>query len=140
MPVVASADQMHPPPQFFCLSHLLADRAGQYPDAPAILSPGRTPLTYGRLWQHVNDVVQTLHAMELNRHDRIALALPTGPEMAVAVVAVATGATCAPLHPAYGPYEYHTCLAALRPKVLIVQACEDSAARVVARARGISIL
>ena len=140
MPVVASAAQMHPPPQLFCLAHLLADQAGQYPDAPAILAPGRTPLTYGRLWQHVNDVVQTLHAMGVNRHDRIALALPNGPEMAVAVVAVAAGATCAPLHPAYGPYEYHASLAALNPKVLIVQAGTDSSARAIARTRGISIL
>jgi amino acid adenylation domain-containing protein len=140
MPVVASAAQIHPPPQLFCLAHLLADQAGQYPDAPAILVPGRMPLTYGRLWQHVNDVVQTLHAMGLNRHDRIALVLPNGPEMAVAVVAVVAGAACAPLHPAYGPNEYHAYLAALRPKALIVQADTDSAARAVARARGISIL
>ena len=140
MPVVASAAQRQYPPQLFCLAQLLAERAGQCPDAPAILAPGRTPLTYGRLWQHVKDVVQTLHAMELTHHDRIALALPNGPEMAVAAVAVAAGATCAPLHPAYGPYEYHAYLAALRPKVLIVQAGTDSAARVAARASGISII
>jgi amino acid adenylation domain-containing protein len=140
MPVVASAAPMPPPPQLFCLAALLADRAEQYPDAPAILAPGRTPLTYCGLWQHVNNVVQTLHAMELNRHDRIALALPNGPEMAVAVVAVAAGATCVPLHPAYGPDEYHAYLAALHPKVLIVQAGTDSAACVVARARGIHVL
>ena len=92
----ASAAQMYPPPQLLWLAHLLADRAGQCPDASAIPAPGRTPLTYGRLWQQVNDVVQTLQAMELNRYVRIAMALPNGPEMAVAVVAVAAGTTHAP--------------------------------------------
>src|ERR687884_661893 len=121
MLVVASTAQMQPLTQFSCLAHLLADQSRHHPDAPAILAPGRTPLTYGRLWQHVNDIVQTLHTIGLNRHDRVALVLPNGPEMAVAVLAVAAGATCAPLNPAYGPYEYHTYLAALHPKALIVQ-------------------
>jgi amino acid adenylation domain-containing protein len=139
MPVVASAAQMHSSPHLFCLAHLLADQARHHPDAPAILAPGRRPLTYGRLWQHVNNVVRTLDAIGLNRHDRIALVLPNGPEMAVAVLAVAAGATCAPLNPAYGPYEYHAYLAALHPKALIIQAGRDSAAHAVARALGVNI-
>ena len=68
-------------------------------------APGRAPLTYGRLYRHIDDVVQTLHAMGVGRHDRVALVLPNGPEMAVAFLAVA-GATCAPLNPAYSADEF----------------------------------
>ena len=65
------------------------------------LAPGRSPLTYSHLYRHINDVVQTLHVMGLGRDDRVALVLPNGPEMAVAFLAVAASATCAPLNPAY---------------------------------------
>ena len=30
--------------------------ARQSPDAPAILAPGRAPLTYQRLWTHIGEV------------------------------------------------------------------------------------
>ena len=56
------------------------------PDAPAILASGRAPLTYGRLWRHVDEVVQTLRAMGISRQDRVALMLPNGAEMAVAIL------------------------------------------------------
>jgi len=131
----ASAAQMYPPPQLLWLAHLLADRAGQCPDASVILAPGRMPLTYSRLWQHVNDIVQTLHAMELNRYDRIALVLPNGPEMAVAVVAMAAGATRTPLHPTSSVNACDSYLAHLGVKALLVQAGTDLLVRSVVQAR-----
>src|SRR5712691_2607944 len=109
-------------PRHVCIPKLLADHAARIPEALAILAPGRAPLTYGRLYQHVGDVVQTLYAMGLSRHDRIALVLPNGPEMAVAFLAVAASATCIPLNPAYRVNELEAYLTALRAKALIVQA------------------
>ena len=67
-------------------------------------------------------MVQTLHAMGLGRNDRVALVLPNGPEMAVAFLAVAASATCAPLNPAYSADEFDFYLADLHAKALIVQA------------------
>ena len=58
--------------------HLLVEQAERTPDAPAILAPGRAPLTYGRLWQHIDDVVQALRAMGIGRQDRVVLMLPNG--------------------------------------------------------------
>jgi acyl-CoA synthetase (AMP-forming)/AMP-acid ligase II len=78
------------------IPHLLVEHVTRTPAALAMLAPGRAPLTYGRLWEHVRHVVQTLHTMGLARHDRVALALPHGPEMATAVLGVAAGATCVP--------------------------------------------
>ena len=40
---------------FSCLPHLLEYQAKRIPDAPAILAPGRAPLTYGRLYQHIDN-------------------------------------------------------------------------------------
>ena len=89
--------------QFLAIPTLLQDCAKYIPDALAMLAPERAPLTYSRLYRHIGEVVQTLNAIGLGRHDRIALVLPNGPEMAVASLAVAAGATCAPLNPDCSP-------------------------------------
>jgi acyl-CoA synthetase (AMP-forming)/AMP-acid ligase II len=127
-------------PHPLCISRLLAERAERAPDAPALLAPERVPLTYGRLYQHVDDVVQRLHAMGMGRGTRVAVVLPNGPEMAVATLAVAASAICAPLNPAYERREFEGYLAELRAQALIVQADVDSPARAVAQARHIDII
>src|SRR5262245_29350237 len=123
-----------------CIRHMLEAQAQRIPEAPAILAPGRMPLTYSRLWMHINAVVQTLHSKGLGRNDRIALVLPNGPEMAVSLLAVTAGATCVPLNPAYSAYEFDALLADLRVKALIIQENMDSLARAMAQAHGISII
>ena len=62
-------------PQRLCLHDLLVEQAERTPDAPAILASGRTPLTYGRLWRHIDEVVQALRTMGISRQDRVALVL-----------------------------------------------------------------
>src|SRR5215471_8942635 len=136
LPVSASPNPGHP----LCISQLLAERAECTPDALALLAPGRVPLTYGRLCQHVDHVVQTLRAMGVGRSDRVALVQPNGPEMAVASLAVAAGATCIPLNPAYSAREFGAYLANRNVKALIVQVDMDSPVQAVARAQGISII
>ena len=79
-----------PTPPSLCVSLICwSSRPSALPTHWLLLAPGRAPLTYGRLRQHIDDVVQTLHAMGVGRHDRVALVLPNGPEMAVAFLAVA---------------------------------------------------
>lgn len=124
----------------WCLPHLLQKQAQRTPDAVVFVSPGRAPLTYGRLWQHTVETVQTLSVLGVSPHDRIALVLPNGPEMAVAFLAVATSMTCVPLNPAYSAPEYDRYLADVGVKVLIVQAGMDSPARDVAPAHGLPII
>jgi hypothetical protein len=67
---------------FSSLVHLLEYHAERSADAPAILAPGRAPLSYGRLYRHIDHMGRTLRAMRIGRHDRIAVVLPNGPEMA----------------------------------------------------------
>ena len=122
------------------VSHLLAERAAHSPEALALLAPGSLALTYGRLFQRTQDVAAQLHRMGVGRHDRVALALPNGPELAVALLTVAATATCAPLNPAYGRREFETYLAALHAQALLVPAGIDSPARAAARTLDIDII
>src|SRR3954452_22304051 len=88
-----------PSAPFLCLPHLLEYQAKRIPDAPAILSPGRAPLTYRRLHQHIDTIGRMLRAMGVDRHDRVAVVLPNGPDMPVAILAVAASAACIPINP-----------------------------------------
>jgi acyl-CoA synthetase (AMP-forming)/AMP-acid ligase II/acyl carrier protein len=78
--------------------------------------------------------------MGIGSHDRVAIALPDGLKMAVAFLAVASIATCAPLNPAYRSQEFDFYLSDLNAKALIVQSGVADAARIVAKERGITII
>jgi acyl-CoA synthetase (AMP-forming)/AMP-acid ligase II/acetyltransferase-like isoleucine patch superfamily enzyme/acyl carrier protein len=119
---------------------LLKERAEKAVDAIAIAAPGRIPLTYGRLLEHVEATAEALRGFGLGRKDRIAMVLPNGPEMAAAFVAVAAASTCAPLNPSYRVDEFDFYLSDLNAKGLIVWAGMGSPARRVARKRNIPIV
>ena len=119
------------------LSDLLA--AGQ-DSSPAITAPGRPPLTYGALRALSERTVAALNAMGIGRHDRVAIVLPNGPEMAAAFVALGAGATTAPLNPAYKAEELDFYLSDLNSRALVVQAGVDGPARAAAAARKIPVI
>jgi len=125
---------------FSCLSELLRHHAHETQDAPAILAPGRPPLTYARLHRHVEDIGRALRAAGIGPDDRVVVMLPNGPEVAVAILSVAVFATCASVNPGYAADELDRYFADLRPRAVIAQAGLDSAARQVARAHGIPFL
>jgi acyl-CoA synthetase (AMP-forming)/AMP-acid ligase II/acyl carrier protein len=118
----------------------LEHQARRIPDRPAILAPGRAPLTYRHLYQHIDTMGRTLRALGIGRHDRIAVVLPNGPETAVAILTVAASAACAPMNPAYGIDEFERYFAALRPRALITQAGIVSSARRAAVSRGMPVI
>ena len=98
------------------------------PDALAILAPGRAPLAFGALVRQIDAAIQSLAAAGFGRGDRVALALPNGPEMAVALLAVTGCATCVPLNPALDEASYVVALRTLRVDALIVPEGEDTPA------------
>jgi acyl-CoA synthetase (AMP-forming)/AMP-acid ligase II/acyl carrier protein len=110
------------------------------PDAPVISAPDRRALTYRELDEHASRIVRQLNQLGVGRGDSVALVLPNGPEMAVAFLATAAGATCAPLNPAYRAHEFEFYLSDLAAKVLIVGAGLDTPARSVAAAQGIPVI
>ena len=106
----------------------------------ALLALARKPLTYSRLLTHSHRVVADFNHAGISRGDRVAVVLPNGPEMAACLLAVVTGASCAPLNPLYRRSEFEYYLSALEAQALIVQEGADSPAIEVARARGIRVI
>jgi acyl-CoA synthetase (AMP-forming)/AMP-acid ligase II len=106
----------------------------------AIRAPGAGPLGYGGLRQLIQTTVARLNSFGIGDGDRVAIVLPNGPEMATAFLAVASGATAAPLNPAYRTEEFQFYMSDLAAKALIVEAGSTSPALAVARDLGITIL
>jgi acyl-CoA synthetase (AMP-forming)/AMP-acid ligase II len=84
--------------------------------------------------------VAALAARGIGRNDRVAIVLPNGPEMATAFVAVAAGATTAPLNPAYRREEFDFYLRDLGAAALIVEQGSDSPALDAAQALDVEVL
>jgi acyl-CoA synthetase (AMP-forming)/AMP-acid ligase II len=108
-------------------------------DAPAIAALGRPPLTYGALRRHVERTVASLDRLGIGRGDVVAMVLPNGPELAAAFVAVACGATTAPLNPAYREEEFEHYLRDLGARLLLVEQGSRSPARSAAERLGIVV-
>jgi acyl-CoA synthetase (AMP-forming)/AMP-acid ligase II len=108
--------------------------------APAIGAPGRTPLTHAGLRALAAKTVADLNRRGIGLGDRVAIVLPNGPEMATAFIAIACGATTAPLNPAYRAEEFEFYLSDLNAKALVILQGMESPARAVAAARRIPVL
>ena len=109
-------------------------------EAPALLAPGRTSLTYGRLWKQIENIVGWLNRMGIGRNDLVALMVPNGPEMAVAILGIASGAAVTPINTAFGSEELERIFSDLRIRALVMQAGLDSPAGDLARARSIQVV
>ena len=107
---------------------LIRGQSHRTPDALAILAPGRTPLTFRALARQIDVAIEALAAAGFGRGNRVALALPDGPEMAVALLAVTGGATCVPLNPGLDEASYRIAVQTLRIDALIVPGGEDTPA------------
>ncbi|WP_143288375.1 AMP-binding protein, partial [Calothrix rhizosoleniae] len=123
-----------------CITQLLELQATINPDNIAITAPGRTGLTYYHLFNQIKEVVIQLNAIGVGRNDRVAVSLANGSEMAVAFLAVACAATCAPLNPAYRAQEFEFYLRDINAKALIIQPGVSEIGREVAQGLGIPIL
>jgi acyl-CoA synthetase (AMP-forming)/AMP-acid ligase II len=109
------------------------------PTAAAISAPGRPDLSYAALRDQVVATISSLNALGVGRDDAVAIVLPNGPEMAVAFLAIAAGATTAPLNPGYTADEFEFYLQDLAARLLVVEAGSTSVAVPVARKLGIPV-
>src|SRR5882757_6043866 len=91
MPNERSVDSK-PSVPFACLPRLLEHQAQRIPDAPAILSPRRTPLTYRRLCQHIDGMERTLRNLGRGHRERAAVVQPKAQKKAVKTLTVAPAA------------------------------------------------
>ena len=90
-------------------------------DAVAIAAPDATALTYDGLRALIVETIASLNEIGIGRNDRVAIVLPNGPEMATAFIAISSGATSAPLNPAYRTDEFEFYMSDLGAKALVVE-------------------
>jgi acyl-CoA synthetase (AMP-forming)/AMP-acid ligase II len=98
------------------------------------------PLTHGGLRTLCARTTASLNGMGIGRNDRVAIVLPNGPEMAAAFVAIAAGATTAPLNPAYRADEFEFYLSDLNARALVVEQGYNGPALGVAQKLGVPVV
>ena len=108
-------------------------------DAVALCAPQRPALHYAALRALIADTIAGLNRLGIGRNDRVAIVLPNGPEMAAAFIAVAAGATTAPLNPAYRAEEFRFYLEDLNARALLIETGSTSPARDVASELGVPV-
>jgi len=108
--------------------------------APAIGAPGAPDLDYRQLRALIIRTVATLNGFGIGRNDRVAIVLKNSLEAGSAFLAVACGATAAPLNPGYRSDEFAFNLPDLGARALIVEAGSDSPAIEIAEKSGIAVI
>src|ERR1700744_5545568 len=109
-------------------------------DAFAIAAHGAPPLSYGALRALIDRAQRSLNDLGISRADRVAIVLPTRPEMATAFLCVASTAASAPLNPAYKQDEFEFYLEDLKAKALIVEAGSETPALRAAEKLGVAVI
>lgn len=127
-------------PEPHVIPALLRARADATPDAPALLAPGKQPLSYRQLDEQTGAVAAQLRSVGIGKDDRVALVHPNGPEAAAAFLAISSAAVCAPLNPTYRQSEYDYYLSDLRAKAVVVETGTDSPLRQLAKRRDLRVL
>ena len=108
--------------------------------AVALAAPGRDPLTYRELGEWLPDTRRALSQAGVRPGEVTAVALPNGPELITAFLAISGMGACAPLDPSLTEDEYRFYLARLGARTLIVQDGTAAAAASAAGALGMRVL
>ncbi len=103
-----------------------------------ILPESGLSLTYGELRERVRALAAALRQAGIGRGDRVALALPNGPDALIGFLAASAAGTAAPLNPGYKFEEFSFYLDDTRAKLLL--AADDSEATRAAIQAGIPVL
>ena len=109
-------------------------------DRPAIVSTVFGLLTYADLERVVCEIRKALRAAGFGRSARIAVAVPSGPYAALAILSVSCSAIAIPLNPRQTFDEIETSFANLRPDCLLIWQNSECAVRSIAERDGIPTL
>lgn len=135
-----SLEVVQTPPQLTTIGEAIRFRAERAPGEPAIVSSRFAPLSYRELQNVIRDARHALRAAGFTRGARIAVAMPNGPQAALAIVAVSCSAVSIPLNPRQTLREIETGFASLPPDAVLLVKGSDSVVRRVADRLGIRIL
>lgn len=108
--------------------------------ATALVAADGALLQYDALLARVDSLARRLRSAGVGRGDRVAIVLPNGTAMAIAVLAAACAGTACPLNPAYRSSELDFYFGDLQARALVtLDGCEGPATGL-ARARGMAIV
>ena len=121
---------------------LIALLAHPEPASPALIVPDTDQsLTYGQLATRVEALARRLASLGVRRGDRVALALPNGPDIVLLLLAItALGAAAAPLNPAYTETEFGFYLDDIVPRLMLIPSSGVAAASAAADAAGTTLV
>jgi acyl-CoA synthetase (AMP-forming)/AMP-acid ligase II len=119
---------------------VLAGYAVSQPDNAAILSPGKTPLSFAALFAQQEYVREALEGWGIGRGDPVAVLLPKGPEMAVAIAVLPVSATAVPLDLNLSSEDYESMFRRCSAKALILPRGLQHNARVAADRSGLFLI
>jgi len=119
------------------VAELIQMHAAASPQAPAIVLPNRAVLSYGALQRQIDDIGAELKRAGIGPGNRVAIVLPDGSELAVAIVAVACHATAVPLNPNLTAAELDDLFLTHQLEAVIHSDWAESPAREVAVQRGV---
>jgi oxalate---CoA ligase len=106
----------------------------------AVVATGVEPLSYRGLRDYLASSAARLREFGLDRNARLAVALPSGADGALAIVAAACAAVAVPIDTQLTAPEVDERLALLRPHAVVAPADGPSAAREAAQGRGIAVI
>jgi oxalate---CoA ligase len=112
------------------------------PASPAFIVPedGQI-LTYAQVSERVEILARRLAGLGVRRGDRVALALPNGPDFVLLLLAITTlGAAAAPLNPAYTRTEFGFFLTDIAPRLFLIPASRPAEAATAASVCGATVL
>jgi acyl-CoA synthetase (AMP-forming)/AMP-acid ligase II/thioesterase domain-containing protein/acyl carrier protein len=101
---------------------IIRRNAARWPDRAAIVASREVSLTYAMLCREVDRIGVQLRAAGASRTSRIGVLLPDGPELAVAITAIACYAIAVPLNPSLTATELDEQFATL-PMNFVVVGC-----------------
>ena len=122
---------------------LLSNFAVLTPDRPAVVDTTGEVWSYLALVDRIARLRKDLENFGIGPGDMVALAMPDGPDMTLAFLAVSSDLAAAPVNPRYKAAEFRFHLADLRPRAILIRSQDEerlAELRAVAGALGVPIL
>jgi acyl-CoA synthetase (AMP-forming)/AMP-acid ligase II len=122
------------------IPRMIALQAAAQPDAVALEAEGCRPLTFGEVGRISAWLAADLRRAGVQRSERVAVVIPNGRDMSLALLGVCSAATAAPLNPVYQEAEYADYFREIRVSWLVTRRGWHTPARAAAAKAGISVL
>lgn len=127
-------------PIFENIPRMIAMQAAAHAADVALEEEGRPVLTYGDAGRLTSWLAADLRGAGVKRSDRVAVVIPNGRDMSIALLGVCSAATAAPLNPVYQEGEYADYFRDMRVSWLVTRSGWDTPARSAAAKMGVPVL